>query len=241
MLGGWLNPEAPALFARYCGVVAERFGDRISSAVTMNEPNLARLLGWLHLPDFVRDLEQQTLAGASTAAGVPRYRLSNVMLAEEMDDMADAMEAGHRAAKAAIKAACSALPVGLSIAIVDDQVVGDDAGLRDRKREEVYGRWLRLAREDDFVGIQNYERVWYDARGEVPPEDGRPLNSMGTGIYPESLSFRLRSQACEMRWTMVCRCSATPTGHSSTTGGGSGGTPTHWAFARWTGRLSSGL
>ncbi len=37
--------------------------------------------------------------------------------------------------------------MGLSIAIVDDVVVGDDAGVRDRKRAEVYERWLELAED----------------------------------------------------------------------------------------------
>ena len=63
----------------------ERFGDRIAFAVTMNEPNLARLLTWIDLPQFVRDLERATLEAASEATGVPAYRLANVMLPEEMD------------------------------------------------------------------------------------------------------------------------------------------------------------
>jgi beta-glucosidase len=159
MRGGWLDPEAPGLFARYCDRVTDRAGDRISVAVTMNEPNLARLLTWIDLPDVVRDLERATLAAASEAAGVPRYRLSNVMLPEEMDAMTDSMEAGHVAARAAIKARRPDLPVGLSVAIVDDVAVGDDTSVRDRKRAEVYDRWLRLARDDDFVGVQNYERI----------------------------------------------------------------------------------
>jgi hypothetical protein len=37
------------------------------------------------------------------------------------------MAAGHRAARDAIKVRRPELPVGLSLAIVDDQVVGDDA------------------------------------------------------------------------------------------------------------------
>jgi len=190
--GGWLDPEAPALFARYCDLVMSRFGDRIAVAVTMNEPNLARLLTWLQLPDFVRDLERATLAAASEAAGVPRYRLSNVMLPEEMDAIADGMTAGHVAARAAIKARRPELPVGLSIAVVDDVVVDDDPSVRDRKRAEVYRRWLELARDDDFVGVQNYERVPYDASGAVPPPPGAALNQMGTEIEPLSLAGAVR-------------------------------------------------
>jgi len=82
--GGWLDPRAPALFARYCGVVTERLGDGIAWAVTLNEPNLPRLLSWLDIPFAVRELERATLLAASEQAGVPRYRVANVMLPEEM-------------------------------------------------------------------------------------------------------------------------------------------------------------
>jgi beta-glucosidase len=169
-----------------------RFGDRIAMAVTMNEPNIARLLTWLGLPAFVTELERATLAAASAAAGVPRYRLSNVVLPEEMDAMADGMTAGHRAAKAAIKARRPSLPVGLSIAVMDDVVVGDDPSVRDRKRAEVYARWLELARDDDFVGVQNYERIYYDGSGPVPVPDGMPRNQMGSGVEPLSLAGAVR-------------------------------------------------
>ena len=114
MRGGWLDADAPLRFARYCDRVMARFGDRIAYAVTLNEPNLARLLTWIDLPDVVRELERATLAAASEAAGVDRYRLANVMLPEEMDAMADGMTAGHLAAKEAIKARRADLPVGLS-------------------------------------------------------------------------------------------------------------------------------
>jgi beta-glucosidase len=92
-----------------------------------------------------------------------------MVLPEEMDAMAAGMAAGHRAAREAIKSRRPGLPVGLSLAIVDDQVAGDDPSVRDRKRAEVYGMWLDLARGDDFIGVQNYERARYDANGEVDP------------------------------------------------------------------------
>ena len=190
--GGWLDPQAPATFARYCDVVTERLGEGIAWALTLNEPNLPRLLSWLDIPDAVRGLERATLLAASEQAGVPRYRVGNVVLPEEMDAMADAMAAGHRAAKDAIKARRPDLPVGLSIAIIDDQVVGDDASVRDRKRAEVYGRWLALAREDDFVGVQNYERARYDGAGPVPPPPGAMLNQVGWYVHPLSLAGAVR-------------------------------------------------
>ena len=110
--GGWLDPQAPGLFARYCGVVAEHLGDGPAWAVTLNEPNLPRLLSWFDIPAAARDLERATLAAASEAAGVPRYRAANVVLPEEMDAIAGGMAAGHRAAREAIKARRPELPVG---------------------------------------------------------------------------------------------------------------------------------
>jgi hypothetical protein len=82
-----------------------------------------------------------------------------------MDAIAGGMAAGHRAAREAIKARRPGLPVGLSLAIVDDQVVGDDASVRDRKRAEVYGMWLNLARDDDFWGCRTTSAFGTTAAG----------------------------------------------------------------------------
>ena len=184
---GWLDPEAPALFARYCDRVMAAFGDRIAYAVTMNEPDLPRMLTWAGLPPVIRELEAATLAAASEAAGVPRYRTGNVVIPEEMDAVGDGMTAGHRAARAAIKARRADLPVGFSLAIVDDQVYGDDPSLRDRKRAEVYQRWLDLASEDDFIGIQNYERAYYDTERAVNADGSPATGVLMGGRDPASL------------------------------------------------------
>lgn len=184
--GGWLNPQAPELFARYVDRVIDRFGDRIAYLITFNEPNLPRLLTWINLPPIVAELERATLEGAAASAGVERYRAANVVLAEDMDAIGDGMTAGHQAAKAVIKKRYPELPVGLSIALVDDVVDGDDASVRDRKRAEVYGRWLELAAEDDFVGVQNYERLTYDGNGLVVPEGS--TGGLYSGIDPRSLA-----------------------------------------------------
>jgi beta-glucosidase len=190
--GGWLDPRAPERFARYVDHVMARFGDRLAFVVTLNEPDLPRLLDWAGLPEAVRSLERATLAAAGEKAGVPRYRVANVVLPEEFDAVADGMASGHRAAKRAIKARWPDLPVGLALAVVDDCVAGDDPSVRDRKRQQVYARWLELASEDDFIGVQNYERIWYDATGPLPPPGSAPRNHMGSAVEPESLGGAVR-------------------------------------------------
>jgi beta-glucosidase len=60
-------------------------------------------------------------------------------------------------------------------------------------RAEVYGMWLDLARDDDFVGVQNYERARYSGSGAVPPPEGAVLNQLGSSdIYPLSLAGAVR-------------------------------------------------
>lgn len=188
--GGWLDEQSAQRFARFCDVVMERIGDRIVLAVTLNEPNLPRLLSWI-VPGIVHDLTRATLHAASEAAGVDRYRAGNLVQPEDYDELEAGLTRAHLAAKAAIKARRPDLPVGLSIAIVDDVAVGDTS-LRDRKRAEVYDHWLRLAQEDDFVGVQNYERNVYGPDGMLPPPEGTPLNEMGSAIAPESLAGAVR-------------------------------------------------
>ena len=189
--GGMLADDAADRFARYCGAVMERFGDRIAVALTLNEPNLPRLLAWV-LPDAVLDLTRATLRAASEAAGVPRYRASNVVQPEDYDAIEDGLTRAHVAGRAAIKAHRPDLPVGFSIAMIDDVAAPGGEGLRDRKRQEVYGRWLELARGDDFVGVQNYERVVYGPDGPLPAPEGTVLNEMGSPVEPASLEGAVR-------------------------------------------------
>jgi beta-glucosidase len=192
MRGGFTAADAPELFARYCSRVMSAFGDRIAFAVTLNEPNLHRLLDWIGLPAFVRDLERATLEAAARSAGVEHYCVGNVVVPDDYAALQAGFTAGHRAAKAAIKEHRPDLPVGFSVAIIDDCVVGDDTGVRDRKRSDLYDHWLDVAAEDDFVGVQNYERRWYDGDGEVVPDPDAPKNDMGSAVEPGSLAGSVR-------------------------------------------------
>ncbi|WP_417563908.1 glycoside hydrolase family 1 protein [Microbacterium sp.] len=183
----WLDEAAPELFARFIGAVMDRFGDRIAYAVTFNEPDLPQMLTWAGLPPIVADLERQTLDAASRAAGVARYRASNVMTEDDFPGMRAGMTAAHAAAKAAIAARRPDLPVGLSLAMCDDVALPGGETVRDRKRAEVYDYWLELARGDDFIGVQNYERLTYGPDGLVAPPAGAVLNGMGSPVDPDSL------------------------------------------------------
>jgi beta-glucosidase len=188
--GGFLDPDSAARFADHCDAVMARIGDRIALAMTLNEPNLPRLLSWI-LPEPVLDLQRATLLAASAAAGVPRYRSSNVVAPEDFDALEAGLAAAHRSGREAIRARRADLPVGLSLAVVDDVAEGDPT-LRDRKRAEVYERWLTHLEGDDFIGVQNYERLRYGDDGPLPPKPGAVLNEMGSAVEPGSLAGAVR-------------------------------------------------
>jgi beta-glucosidase len=189
--GGWTNSESPALFERFCGRAARHLAKPIGRATTLNEPNLLRLLAWLDLPPAMKDLQRAMLDKAARTLGVAKFAAANAANAEDLDAMQTNLLEGHRRGRLAIKAARPDLPVGISLAVVDDQAVGTHSR-RDEKRAQVYGAWLEAVKGDDFVGVQNYERAQYDEKGAVPPPHGVPLDGMGREIYPPSLANAVR-------------------------------------------------
>ncbi len=75
--------------------------------------------------------------------------------------------------------------------MIDDVAAGDPT-VRDRKRSECYEHWLELARDDDFIGVQNYERIHYGPDGALPVVEGAVLNEMGSAVDPASLGGAVR-------------------------------------------------
>ena len=183
--GGWTNVESPALFERFCERAARHLAKPIGRATTLNEPNLLRLLSWLDLPPAMKDLQRAMLDKAARTLGVAKFSAANAANAEDLDVLQTNLLEGHRRGRQAIKAARSDLPVGVSLAVVDDQAVGPHSR-RDEKRAQVYGAWLEAVKGDDFVGVQNYERAQYDEKGALPlPQSAAPCSCSGCGLVPK--------------------------------------------------------
>ncbi|WP_295638446.1 family 1 glycosylhydrolase [Novosphingobium sp.] len=185
-MGGWTNPDAPQLFARFCDRAARHMAGNIHAVVTLNEPNLMRLLRF-KLPPQALAGKDAVRAAAAKAYDAPAFVAQFIESVQQTDAMVPIMIEAHRQGKAAIKAVRTSLPVGMSLAIEDDQPVGA-ASRCDEKRRYYYGPWLEAARQDDFIGVQNYERARIDERGQMPPPEGAEKTTRGTEIYPESLA-----------------------------------------------------
>jgi len=189
---GWLGDGASERFAEYCALVTREMGDGIHSAVTFNEPNLPKLISTMGLPPEAELGKQAMLARAAELTGGERFVAANVVLNEDLEDLEAAMLAGHVDARAAIKAERSDLPVGLSLAVVDEQAAPGGEARRDEVCEFLYGPSWRVVRDDDFLGVQNYERRVWSADGALPPPDGSRLNHSGAEVYGPSLAGAVR-------------------------------------------------
>ena len=189
--GGWHSPEAPGLFARFCERAARHLSEGIALATTLNEPNLAGLVGEI-LPPELRAGDRATQGAAARLLGVPLYSPGVALYVKDPQTYRANMMAAHREGVAAIKAARGELPVGVSLAIIDDQAVGRNS-MRDAVREHYYGEWVRLAAATcDFIGVQNYERKAWNETGALPPPAGARFNTAGAEVWPGSLAGAVR-------------------------------------------------
>jgi len=98
----------------------------------------------------------------------------------------------HKRGRDAIKAVRPDLPVGVSLAMIDDQAGPGGEARRDSVRAELYGAWLDAARADDFIGVQNYERAVWGPDGKLPVPAGVETNGFLGEVYPTSLAGAVR-------------------------------------------------
>ena len=192
-LGGWENPGAGDHFVRYCERAARHLGDLIGGAATFNEPNIPLLLKWIFsaMPRNPFAGADAMMQAAAKSIGAPRF---SYFVFGNGEASRDVMLPTHDRALAAIKAGPGKYPVGLTLAMTDEQAVGE-ASRRDEKRELLYGPWLDAAAKSDFIGVQTYTRARVGKDGDLPPEAGVELTQAGYEFWPEALEQTIRYAA----------------------------------------------
>lgn len=188
--GGWEQSGAPELFARYCDRVARAMADGISHALTFNEPNLALGGRWAAEPPPPAFMERMMAcrAAAAKASGSDRFSLLN---GGDPAPMIPGVTQAHVLARAAIRAARSDLPVGLSLAIPDEVATVPDSAL-ERKRTDVYGPFFAVIGDDDFLGIQTYGRDYIGRERAVPMPADAPRRADGREWFPAAVGHVVR-------------------------------------------------
>ena len=134
--GGWQNPAAPDLYARFCEKATRHLGDLVGYASTFNEPDVPQLLNWINVPG--------TMAESGGCAAVPVWRRVRQQLnAPEFacfflgdgKRIRDGLLASHQKGKAAMKSVRSDMPVGFNLAMSDDKPAPDDSHLAEKRAD----------------------------------------------------------------------------------------------------------
>jgi beta-glucosidase len=190
-LGGWEHKTAGDLFVRYCERAGRALGDLISLASTYNEPNLPMLLRWIAHIEVPFTTVLRMGRQAARMAGSNKF---GCFFLGDAYKLQEAMIAAHHRALAALKAGPGSYPVGINVAIQDEQPIGP-GNKCDKKCAEVYDAWIAAASESDFLGIQAYTRCRVGKKGDMGPEEGVELTQMGYEFWPDAVEACLRYTA----------------------------------------------
>lgn len=181
--GGWENPETADDFARFAGIAAKALGPELGSVCTMNEPN-AQVTSKVMLLDKPWDKEPGILAQAAKAVGSDRfgaYFIGNPY--KTRDVCIDA----HRKAREAIKSAAPHTRIGLTLALQDNAPGPDGERLFKRVYDEARAPFYAVARDDDFIGVQTYNRGIIGKDGYLPTTDATMRDRYDLDSSPKAL------------------------------------------------------
>lgn len=175
--GGWLNPDSPQLFARYCDKAIRTLGDGMAYACTINEPQVG--LTYRSFPQsqaYFRAADAREAAAhaeATRRTGVERFVTFNH---PDIIGMTPQLLSAHALGFAAIKATKPQLPTGVTLNLVDFQPANEGSPHL-QMRETAYGAWMDAVKRDgDFVGVQTYRQVRVPGDGAaLPPPPPMPF------------------------------------------------------------------
>jgi beta-glucosidase len=171
--GGWLGPDAVALFERYCQRVVAELGDLMPFVCTVNEPQMVALHGYL---------EGYHPPGVTNA--ILWKRVGRVLLQ------------AHQAAVRVVRGASGQTQTGLVVQLPLLVPARDDEACRVFYRAlqgemvDLYLDGLTGPDRGDWLGVQYYRKQWVDPASPTlfaDPPAGAQLTQMGWAVYPDGL------------------------------------------------------
>jgi beta-glucosidase len=198
--GGWESRAVVPLFADYAAEVARRFGDRVASIATLNEPWCVATLGY-EIAQFAPGKKDRALAMqvshhlmmAHGAAVKAMRKVTQVPLGVVLNHTpafaAEALESDRKAAR---------IDDGLNVRWYMDPIfrgqypadILDHLGADAPKVED--GDLDLIHQPLDFLGINFYTRSFISTQTPPKPAPGKQgFTDMGWEIYPEALTQHL--------------------------------------------------
>jgi beta-glucosidase len=203
--GGWMNRDIASWFADYAALVARRFGDRLASIATLNEPWCTAYVGHYagrHAPGY-RDVRAATramhhvlLAHGKAIDALRAERARNLGIVTVLKHLEPASASAEDAAATDVEDAL------FNRWYMDGLFKGSyPEVLVELLGEHLPERWQDdlavVARPLDWVGINYYTRQICQYDASVPLWRSKKLsgdrekNDLGWEVYPEGLSHVL--------------------------------------------------
>ena len=145
--GGWLSPDIPGLFERYCRTVAAHLGDGVDRYTTINEPGVVAFGGYLGVLGFPPGLH-------SVDAW---YR--------SIENLRNA----HLLARAAVKEARPEAKVGATHSMAEWEANAAGRPMMEHMRRQMEDVFLDVCGDDDYIGVQTYTRIRIDLPRALAP------------------------------------------------------------------------
>lgn len=149
--GGWMNREAPALFAAYCDQVVRALGDVVTWWCTLNEPGNVAVGGYL------------------SAFGWPPGRRDFA----SWRDAARGLTGAHRRAVGVVKSHAPRARVGATHGMQEWLPSPAAAPAVEHVRRMFEDEFLAASDDDDFIGVQTYTRLPV----QLPPYAAAPVRA----------------------------------------------------------------
>lgn len=193
--GGFAASDFPQRFGAYCERAARAL-DGMATACTINELNLPLLARGY----FFEQLKPEARAAGERALGAP---LNSFFIFADDDAVLGNGIAAHRAARDAIRAVRSGVPVGVTLAMSEEAAEPGGEAHRDTRCNRLYVPFLDATVEDDFIGVQNYTRTTSRADGGTRVPEGAPRTTMGYEDRPEAIGKVCRWIASRWKTPMI--------------------------------------
>ena len=207
MKGGWMNRDIVAAFGRYAETVARRFGDRVRTYMTLNEPQCVAWLGHgngVHAPglklgdaSLARIHHHQALAHSAAQRAIkavsPNARVGVVSCGKVFYPAEDTLENREAAYRRMFDLSDSEWPMSFNI-FLDDLILhryDDSANPIVRKFADSIPQSDWDAMETpDFIGMNVYNGRPADVNGDdVSMPVGYAQTAMKWTVTPESLHY----------------------------------------------------
>ena len=204
--GGWLNRKTAYEFQKYAEIVIQRFGNRVHSYATLNEPFCSAYLGYeigIHAPgkkgkEFGKKAAHHLLLAHGLAMKSLKKLSPNTLNGIVLNFTPCYSFSENILDKKAVQYADDYLNQWYIKPIIDGEYPEIIETLPESQQPNIIEGDLNIISESiDFLGINYYTRAVFKADEEniyteVPPMD-KPLTDMGWEIYPQGFSDLLIS------------------------------------------------